>query len=56
MVLTFTATDCVEHTTTKYLEDNEDIRKAFNPSDQTIIHKIKSFRSAYISLKMQYRQ
>ena len=31
MVLTFTATDCVEHTTTKYLEDNED-RKAFNPS------------------------
>ena len=31
MVLTFTATDCVEHTTTKYLEDNEDI-KAFNPS------------------------
>lgn len=32
MVLTFTATDCVEYTTTKYLEDNEDIRKAFNPS------------------------
>ena len=32
MVLTFTATDCVEHTTTKYLEDNENIRKAFNPS------------------------
>ena len=23
MVPTFTATDCVEHTTTKYLEDNE---------------------------------
>ncbi|WP_326514948.1 hypothetical protein [Staphylococcus hominis] len=32
MVLTFTATNFVEHTTTKYLEDNEDIRKAFNPS------------------------
>ena len=30
MVLTFTATNCVEHTTTKYLEDNED--KAFNLS------------------------
>lgn len=29
MVLTFTATNCVEHTTTKYLENNEDIRKAF---------------------------
>ena len=24
MVLTFTATDCVEHTTTKYPEDNEE--------------------------------
>ena len=30
MVLTFIATDCVEHTTTKYLDNNEDIRKAFN--------------------------
>lgn len=57
MVLTFTATGCVEHTTTKYLDNNEDIRKAFNLSViKTIIHKIKSFRSAYISLKIQYRQ
>ena len=31
MVLTFIATDCVEHTTTKYLEIMK-IRKAFNLS------------------------
>lgn len=38
MVLTFIATDCVEHTTTKYLENNKDIRKAFNLSVTKLLY------------------
>ena len=38
MVLTFTATGCVEHTTTKYLDNNEDIRKAFNLSVTKLLY------------------
>ena len=48
MVLTFIATDCVEHTTTKYLENNEDIRKAFNLSVTKLLYtRLKAFRILY---------
>ena len=39
MVLTFIATDCVEHTTTKYLED---IRKAFLSVTKLLYTRLKA--------------